>query len=127
MTQQKYCFNYICFTVPKDGGEHAADHFEVLCGGGQIWWRSKPEIQKTNFLYAVAGGRAGDGEPFYVCKAKLDDFQTPGKLYKPTGCCYVSSYGKEHCMQDYFVMVTDFALDWKIEWKGFYCALLQNK
>jgi hypothetical protein len=50
---------------------------------------------------AIIGGKAGDNEPFYVCSGKHEGKQIPGKLYMPLGCCYVASFGKEHCSTDY--------------------------
>lgn len=43
----------------------------------------------------------------YVCRASHPEEGQliPGKLYKPTDCCYISLNGKEHCVQNYFVMI----------------------
>jgi hypothetical protein len=55
---------------------------------------------------AVPGGFAGNGEPLHVCRGNINGQQTPGKLYKPTGCCYVGSNGSEHCLTDYLVLAS---------------------
>ena len=82
--------------VPKDGGEHWSDHYEVLCGTDFTWVSNSDD--------GFVGGKAGNGEPFYVCSSRFNNAFIPGKLYKPTGCCYIASFGKEHCMNDYLVM-----------------------
>lgn len=88
--------------VSKDGTEHWSDRYEVLCGNDYTW-SAKGGNAQTN----VVGGKAGDGEPLYVCKAMRDDdgHFTPGKLYLPFDCCYVSWQSKEHCVKDYLVMI----------------------
>lgn len=55
---------------------------------------------------AIAGGLAGNRELFFVCSANFNGQQIPGKLYNPTGCCYIASFGKEHCVTDYAVLAT---------------------
>lgn len=85
--------------VPKDGGEHWSDTYEVLCGGNGFWV-PKDGVHKN----LVIGGQAGNPEPFYVCRGHVNDQTIPGKFYKPTRCCYVGSYGKEYCAQDYSLM-----------------------
>lgn len=50
---------------------------------------------------AFVGGKAGNGEPFYVCSGNLNGQQIPGKLYRPTGCCYVPHFSKEYCTTEY--------------------------
>jgi hypothetical protein len=52
---------------------------------------------------AVPGGSVGV-EPLYVCRGNINGQPTPGKLYKPTGCCYVGSNGTEHCLTEYSVL-----------------------
>jgi hypothetical protein len=65
--------------------------------------------KSSDMTKAIVGGNAGDGEPFYVCSALYNNVGTPGKLYKPTGCCYVAAYGKEHCMTNYtFLSASNF-------------------
>jgi hypothetical protein len=84
------------FTVAKDGIEHWSDKYEVLTMSAYSWMPKGSDMTK-----AIVGGNAGDGEPFYVCSSVYNNISTPGKLYKPTGCCYVAAYGKEHCMTNY--------------------------
>lgn len=85
--------------VPKHGSEHWSDRYEVLCGGRIAWI---PKNRKHENL--IDGGNDGDGRPFYVCRANFKEMTIPGKFYKPTGCCYVATGGKEHCAQDYSLM-----------------------
>jgi hypothetical protein len=87
------------FPVPKDGTEYQYDNYEVLCLNSFNWVAKDGDMTD-----AIAGGKARDGEPFYVCSGNFNQHQIPGKLYKPTGCCYVSSYGKEYCATDYSVL-----------------------
>lgn len=75
-----------------------SDEYEVLCGDNLFW-----EYKTGSHKYDVDGGHAGDGTTFYVCRGYLDGNTIPGKLYRPFGCCYVVSYGKEHCLEDYYV------------------------
>jgi hypothetical protein len=83
---------------PKDGGEHWSDSYEVLCGVSAIW-TTNVEDKKL-----IKGGLAGNNEPFYICRANFNSQTIPGKFFKPTGCCYVASYGKEHCVNDFSLL-----------------------
>ena len=69
-------------------------------------WVSKD----SDLSNAIAGGMAGNGEPFYVCRAKhIADGRTieiPGKLYLKFDCCYIGFNEKEYCYNDFLVLTT---------------------
>lgn len=87
--------------VPKNGIEHWSDEYEVFCTPNFSWVG-----KDSDHTHAVAGGKAGNGEPFYVCRGIVNGQETPGKLYKPTGCCYIGSINVEHCIQDAYSVLT---------------------
>lgn len=91
-------FSIRFFKVPKHNVEYSYNTYEVLCGSPAFWYPMSAVVPK------VKGGEAGNGEPFYVCKANIGEESFTGKLYLPTGCCYVPSNGKEHCIESYFVL-----------------------
>lgn len=91
--------NFSYLSVPKDGGESWYDTYEVLCGG-PTQWITKSDDQ----VNVIIGGKAGNDEPFPVCRGKIDNNTIPGKLYRPTGCCYIPLNGKEHCSENFEIL-----------------------
>lgn len=74
-----------------NGGEVWSDTYEVFCGstGLGLKAQSVKTVVGSNFRFAIAGGRAGDGQPFYLCKAYVVDPNIPETIYDSSFKCRI--------------------------------------
>lgn len=83
------------------GGEHMAPSYEVLVGGPGVWVSAHDGVVPPN---AVAGGREGDGERLFLCRAAFEGGVHGGKLRAAFQGCNISYGRKEHTIRQYQVL-----------------------
>ncbi|VDN96024.1 unnamed protein product [Rodentolepis nana] len=104
----KYVEKYGTCYVSYGGAEHELKECEILCDtcisstGCCYEWRedSGGNVPKN----AIVGGIAEDGEPLYICRAKVDGEKCVGKVHNGHDCAYIPHGGEEHSVEDYKVL-----------------------
>nr|CDS33871.1 protein of unknown function DM9 [Hymenolepis microstoma] len=104
----KYVSKYGTCYVSYDGKEHELSDCEILCdtcipsGGCCYEWRDDcgGSVPKN----AIAAGMASDGEPLFICRAKVNGEKCVGKVHNGHDCAYLPYGGKEHSVEEYKVL-----------------------
>jgi hypothetical protein len=96
--------------VSYDGKEHMLTSFEVLMNTGGFTWVASGNGQIPH--NAVIGGRANDGQTFYVGRAKHLQLTIPGKVHPAHKCLYLACDWKEHSKSSYEVLVRNASSGW---------------
>jgi hypothetical protein len=91
-----------CALIPYGGIENALRRYEVLLDAG-IW---VPAGGGQVPAWAVVCGREENGDPIFVARAFHDDSLIPGKLRFAFGGASVGYEGREHCVDNYDVLVS---------------------